>query len=166
LEEDLPSYLQKAQREKKANKKFVQQLKKTKSKKLDQAFRDTHEEVFEEIDCLNCANCCKTLGPKFISDDIDRIARHLGMKPGEFTKRYLYIDEDGDYVLEFLPCPFLAPDNRCTIYEVRPKACQQYPHTDSRGMHKWLDSTMKNTFTCPAVLEIVLRLRDNWDHWK
>ncbi len=160
MEEDLSSYLQKAQQEKKSNKKFLQQLKKTKSKRLDQAFKQTHQEVFEYIDCLQCANCCKTLGPKFVNNDIDRIAKYMNMRSGEFVEAYLYIDEDGDYVLHSLPCPFLAEDHRCSIYEVRPKACRQYPHTDSNGMHKRLQATLKDTLTCPAALEIVLRLRE------
>jgi len=154
---DLP---QAARLHRKRNKACITHLKQNiKSKQLDRLFHEEHDTVFDQVDCLSCANCCKTLGPKFLSDDIDLIARHQHLQPGEFVDKYLYVDEDGDYVLRELPCPFLASDNRCKVYEVRPKACRDYPHTRSRGMRKWLDSTLKNTSTCPAVWEMLYRIR-------
>ena len=123
-------------------------------------FKELHEDVFSEFSCLDCANCCKTLGPKFSPEDIDRIASHLNMSPGKFMDQYLRTDEDRDLVLQSVPCPFLGEENRCKIYEVRPKACRTYPHTDSRGMHKYLNITFQNTLTCPAVLEIVERMKE------
>ena len=101
-------FLDLAGQKQKENRQFFQQLKKDRKRNLDEAFQEMHEEVFEEIDCLSCANCCKTTSPRFISKDIDRIARHLRQKPGEFVEQYLHIDEDGDYVLNQAPCPFLG----------------------------------------------------------
>ncbi|MFT6686082.1 MAG: Fe-S-cluster containining protein [Bacteroidia bacterium] len=118
-----------------------------------------HEEVFACTDCLKCANCCKTTGPLFTQKDIERIAKHLKLKPGQFVEKYLRIDEDKDYVLQQVPCPFLAEDNYCGIYEVRPKACREYPHTDRNKMHQILNLTAKNVEICPAVYEIVERLK-------
>ena len=70
-----------------------------------------HEEVFACTDCLKCANCCSTTGPLFTDKDIGRIAKHLRIKPSEFTEKYLRIDEDKDYVLQQVPCAFLEEDN-------------------------------------------------------
>src|ERR1700759_1811130 len=56
-----------------------------------------HAEAFERIDCLQCANCCKTYSPRFKTPDIKRIARHLRMKESELIDTYLRLDEDGDY---------------------------------------------------------------------
>jgi len=81
------------------------------------------------------------------------------MRPAAFTEKYLRTDEDGDQVLQLLPCPFLGTDNYCGIYEVRPKACREYPHTDRRNMHEILDLTLKNTAVCPAVFEILERMK-------
>ena len=159
METELASFRERANRLKKSNKKFIQTLKKEKPKQLDSAFREAHEEVFSDFSCLSCANCCKSLGPKFSSEDIDRIAAYLKVTPSRFIEQYLRIDEDQDQVLQQLPCPFLREDNRCKIYEVRPKACRTYPHTDSRGMHKYLSITFQNTLTCPAVLKIVELLK-------
>jgi len=114
--------------------------------------------VFDRIDCLACANCCKTTGPLFTSTDISRIAKKLGLKQKQFIKEYLRMDEDGDYVLQSVPCTFLLEDNQCSIYEFRPKACREYPHTDMMGQKKIFDLTVRNSAICPGVYEILERL--------
>ena len=141
------------------NKKFLNGLKKKDPRKVDGAFHTVHEEVFEEIDCLECANCCKTTSPIFYQTDIERVAKSLRMKPGDFIEKYLKIDEDKDYVLKSSPCPFLDSENYCSVYEDRPKACREYPHTNRKKMVQIMDLTYKNTMVCPAVLEMVERLK-------
>jgi len=141
------------------NKKFLAALKKKDARRVDDAFHSVHDEVFEEINCLECANCCKTTSPIFYQNDIERIAKGLRMKPGEFIERYLRIDEDRDYVLKSSPCPFLGSDNYCSVYEDRPRACREYPHTDRKKMVQITDLTLKNTLVCPAVFEMVERLK-------
>lgn len=158
-EQQRTDFQARAASQKKANKAWVQKTKRKTPKDLDQQFQQAHEAVFARIDCLTCANCCQTLGPKFLEKDILRIARHLGLRPGHFTEKYLYLDEDGDYVLQSRPCPFLEADNRCAIYDIRPKACREYPHTDARNMRQRLQGTYLNSQTCPAVLEILALLR-------
>jgi Fe-S-cluster containining protein len=161
MSDALPAGLQKALNRanqfKKENKKFL--LSAAKRKDLDEVFHEAHEEVFSRIDCLSCANCCKTTSPIFRDVDIDRIARHLGMRPSHFTEKYLHIDEDHDWVLNMAPCPFLGEDNYCSIYEVRPKACREYPHTDRKNMSQIMDLTYRNTLVCPAVAEMVESLK-------
>jgi uncharacterized protein len=141
------------------NRKFLLGLKKKDPRKIDDLFHETHEQVFEEIDCLTCANCCKTTSPIFYQTDIERVAKSLRMKPGEFIEKYLRVDEDKDFVLKSSPCPFLDEDNYCKVYADRPKACREYPHTDRKKMVQVMDLTHKNTLVCPAVLEIVERLK-------
>lgn len=141
------------------NKKLFSRLKRTKPKELDKHVHQFHEEAFTHIDCLSCASCCKTTSPIFYQKDIERAAKYLGMKPGDFLQKYLHMDEDGDFVLNVAPCPFLESDNRCRIYESRPTACREYPHTNRKKMVQILDLTMNNTMVCPAVLEIAEKLR-------
>ena len=141
------------------NKKVLKDLKGKDPRKVDKVFHQLHTEVFEETDCLSCANCCKTTSPIFYENDIDRLAKSLRMKPGDFIQKYLRIDEDKDYVVKSSPCPFLGPDNYCSVYENRPKACREYPHTDRKKMVQVLDLALKNTQVCPAVFEIVERLK-------
>jgi Fe-S-cluster containining protein len=73
-------------------------------------------------------------------------------------KEYLQEDEDGDMVLQSLPCVFLLEDNRCSIYEFRPKACREFPHTDMKNQKRIFDITLRNSAVCPAVYEILERL--------
>lgn len=155
---DLEAFRLQAKEEQKETKQIFNKLKKTKAKVLDKAFANAHEEVFSEFDCLSCANCCKTAGPRLLQQDIDRIAKHLRMKSGPFMDQYVKLDEDGDWVMKTLPCPFLGSDNYCSIYEVRPKACREYPHTDRNRMHQILKLTEKNANLCPAVFQISRKL--------
>ena len=87
---------------------------------------------FAEIDCTACANCCKTLGPDFKEADITRIAKYFKMKLPAFEAEFLQVDEDGDKVFKSMPCPFLGGDNLCSIYDVRPKACREFPQYRSQ----------------------------------
>lgn len=138
-----------------SNKKLFDKLKRTKPKNLDDVVHQLHDEAFEEIDCLKCANCCKTTSPIFYERDIDRASKRLKIRPADFIQKYLHIDEDKDYVLNIAPCPFLDSENYCLIYEDRPTACREYPHTNRKRFHQILDLTLKNTFVCPAVFKIV-----------
>lgn len=123
---------------------------------LDEQFHAGHEAAFDRIDCLACANCCKTTSPIFKERDIVRIAKHLGLKVGDFTTRYLQRDEDGDWVLQSAPCSFLdLESNLCGIYEVRPQACREFPHTDRKNMREILGITEQNAHLCPAVSLVV-----------
>lgn len=139
---------------------FVSFLKKNKNrlKKMDHHIHSLHEEAFEKIDCLECANCCRTLGPAIYDKDIERMAKTLRLKPSEVVDKYLKIDEDNDYVFKSMPCPFLMPDNYCSIYEARPKACREYPHTNRKNFVQIYHLTVKNTYTCPVAFEVLLRL--------
>jgi Fe-S-cluster containining protein len=156
---DLDKFKQTSTGKAKENKKFLQGLSKIDDDRLDKAFHKNHDEVFAVTDCLQCANCCKTTSPIFYPTDIERIAKALRMKPGDFIDKYLKIDEDNDYVLKSAPCPFLGPDNYCGVYNSRPKACREYPHTNRKKMSQILELTYRNTLVCPAVLEIVDRLK-------
>lgn len=150
---------QRAAEKKSENKRFLAKLRKRPPRDLDRLMQGLHAEAFNEINCLECANCCKTTGPLFTQADIGRIAGQLRLKPGEFVERYLRLDEDGDYVLQQVPCPFLEADNSCRIYEIRPKACREYPHTDRKKFHQIAGLTLKNTAICPAAFRIVEEMK-------
>ncbi|MGL4582813.1 MAG: YkgJ family cysteine cluster protein [Flavobacterium sp.] len=141
------------------NKKYFDKLKKKAPKDLDYQMQDIHDAVFKRTDCLSCANCCKTTGPLFTNADIERVAKHLKMKPQQFIDKYLHIDEDRDYVLQSLPCTFLDNENYCMIYDVRPKACREYPHTDRKKFNQISNLTLKNVAICPAAYEVVEEMK-------
>jgi uncharacterized protein len=143
-----------------SNKKIAEKLKKSKPKNLDDVAQDLHDKAFEEIDCLKCANCCKTTSPIFYQKDIERLAKHFRIKPSQFIEKYLHIDEDKDYVLNVAPCPFLDSENYCMVYESRPNACREYPHTDRKRFYQLLNLTLKNTHICPAAYKVMEGLRE------
>lgn len=155
--EELPKLAKEALQE---NRKYFQKLKKRTPKKLDLIMQELHEEEFERTDCLACGNCCKTTSPIFTEKDIQRISKHLRMKEHQFIDQYLERDTDDFMVLQSAPCTFLdESDNTCFIYDVRPKACSEYPHTNRRKFIQITDLTLKNTEICPATYNIVEELK-------
>jgi Fe-S-cluster containining protein len=156
---DLSSHNRKAAKLKSENERFYKRLKQRAPKDLDEHFHKAHDEVFEQIDCLACGNCCKTTSPIFYERDIERAAKAVGLKPGDFFEKYLKMDEDKDAVLKLAPCVFLNANNSCNIYDSRPNACREYPHTNRKKMQQIMDLTFRNTMVCPAVFEITERLK-------
>ncbi|WP_334057370.1 YkgJ family cysteine cluster protein [Polaribacter sp. P097] len=156
--EQLPKLAQEALKE---NKKYFANLKKRTPKNLDYVMQDLHDKEFAKTDCLDCGNCCKTTSPIFTVKDIERISKHLKMKVADFIEQYLERDKDDFMVLKSSPCSFLdETDNTCFIYDVRPKACAEYPHTDRRKFIQITDLTIANTFVCPATYNIVENLKN------
>lgn len=141
-------------------KEYARFLKRADKNKVLKQLPDLHEEAFEKVDCLQCANCCKNYSPRFKTPDIKRISKHLGMKEGAFIDKYLNLDNEGDYVVKTKPCPFLGADNYCSIYDVRPSDCERFPYTDEDVILKRPQLTLKNSTFCPItyyVLENLVR---------
>lgn len=143
---------------KKEFRKLAGNLKQWSPRKLDDTVHELHQEAFDDIDCLKCAACCKTLGPRITNQDINRLSKALRLKPTAIYEKYLRTDEDGDIVFKSMPCPFLLDDNYCSVYQYRPKACREYPHTNRVKFYQIIDLSLKNISTCPAVYQIFDRL--------
>lgn len=142
-----------------ASKRILQQLKKLKPNKLDKIILNLHTREFAKIHCLECANCCKTISPAIYDRDIRRMALALKTKVSEFIDDYLLEEKEGEYALKTTPCPFLDENNFCEIYESRPKACREYPHTNRKRFYQILDLTAHNSKVCPAVFNMIEELR-------
>jgi Fe-S-cluster containining protein len=155
----LDQLAEKSAEKKLENKKYFAKLRKKKPKNLDVVMQQLHKDEFEKIDCLACANCCKTTSPIFTDKDINRISKYLKIKELQFFKQYLRYDEDDFMVLQEVPCIFLDTDNTCFIYDVRPKACKEYPHTDRKKFIQLTNLTLNNTEICPAVFNIIEELK-------
>ncbi len=139
-------------------KKYKDFLMRADKNKVLKALPGLHEEAFEKIDCLKCANCCKRYSPRFKTPDIKRIAKLLKMKEGDFIETYLKLDEEGDYVVRSTPCPFLGGDNYCSIYDNRPGDCYRFPYTDEDVFLKRPQLTLKNSTFCPIVYFVLEKL--------
>lgn len=122
---------------------------------IDTIVHQIHNKISAKTDCLQCANCCRTLGPRLTDKDVERMAKALRMKSNDVISKYLQIDEDNDLVFKTMPCPFLGSDNYCAIYENRPKACREYPHTDRKKFVQIYTLTMKNAETCPIAFDVL-----------
>jgi len=122
---------------------------------LDQWFREVHDQVFADLDCLDCARCCRGLGPLIRERDIQRLSKSLKMKETQLIESYFQIDEEGDYIFKEIPCPFLGEDHYCFVYADRPDACRRYPHTDQRRMKGRLNTLLKDCAVCPAAVLIL-----------
>lgn len=114
-----------------------------------------HEQAFEKIDCLTCANCCKNYSPRFKTPDVKRIAKFLRLKESVFIEQYLRVDDEGDFVVKNSPCPFLQKDHYCEIYEVRPSDCARFPYTDEDVLIKRPNLTLKNSEFCPITYYVL-----------
>ena len=125
---------------------------------MDVKIHTLHDEITEQTDWLACANCCRSLGPRITDKDLERMAKVLRMKTVDVMDKYLRIDEDGDMVFQSMPCPFLGTDNYCLIYESRPKACREYPHTDRKRFYQIFNLSVKNAYTCPIVYGVLENL--------
>lgn len=156
---DVNAYMALGKNHLKQNRKLAAKLKSSKLKNLDATVHELHDEAFEEIDCLKCANCCKTTSPGMHDKDVERLAKHLRMKPSEVIEKYMEMDTDGEYVFRSAPCPFLGADNYCSVYESRPLACREYPHTNRKRFYQVLDLSVNNTAVCPAVVRIFEKLQ-------
>ncbi len=118
-----------------------------------------HDEAFEKVDCLSCANCCKNYSPRFKTPDVKRIAKYMGMRESVFIDTYLKVDEEGDFVVKSSPCPFLnETDNTCNIYDERPSDCRRFPYTDEDIIIKRQNLTLKNASFCPITYYVLEKL--------
>ncbi len=141
---------------------FRKLLEKGPKNKILAALPHLHEKAFAQINCLDCAACCKNYSPRFKQPDIKRIAKYLRIKEGELVARYLRLDEDNDYVLQSEPCPFLGTDNACSIYDERPSDCRRFPYTDEDVLLKRVPLTLKNSTFCPITYTVLEQLRERF----
>lgn len=68
--------------------------------------------------CSGCGECCSDTLP-LSKSDIKRIKRYMIHKKVRAVNRGNCMELD-------CTCPFLNENNRCNIYEVRPKICRVY----------------------------------------
>jgi len=136
-------------------KQTVKQLKRVKTKRLACMADQAHQQFFKQHDCLDCANCCSSLPVLLTQKDSQRLAKTLQLKTAEFETLYTTQDEDGDTVLKESPCPFLLQNKHCSIYENRPLACRDFPHTQGFDIVDTLGYQVQNTKHCPASYYIL-----------
>jgi len=156
LETDISTIERLAREREDANWRFRCFLKKCDldEEELDAIVHDLYRAVSEQIDCLECANCCRVVQPLLKQRDITRLAGALGMPYGDFVRQYLTEDEeDGGYVFKSVPCPFLS-GNSCSVYPNRPDDCRSYPHLHKREFVFRLNQAVSNCSVCPISYNV------------
>jgi Fe-S-cluster containining protein len=157
---NLRSFRQKVHHNKKAFKRFLGKIEKNPPRRLDAIAEEIDAEVWKEVDCLSCANCCKTMTPTFSTKDIKRIAEHFEITPQEFKDKWLAFDKkEGDWMNKLQPCQFLdLTTNMCGIYEVRPSDCAGFPYLKKKKMVEYIHVHQQNVEYCPATFKMVEKM--------
>jgi len=73
---------------------FIRNIHRRKIINLSRLVIATDAQVWQEIDCTQCAICCKHMTPTFTQTDIRRIAKHLSISVAEFKATYLQKDHE------------------------------------------------------------------------
>ncbi|MFM8588359.1 MAG: YkgJ family cysteine cluster protein [Bacteroidota bacterium] len=155
------SFKIKAGKHKKTLRGFLTRLKNKSPKGLDNLAATIDKEVWKEVDCLACANCCRTMTPTFTTEDINRIAAHFKQTPDQFKKKWLYKDKDGDWMNKQTPCQFLdLKTNHCSIYSILPSDCAGFPHLTKKKMVDYIHVHQQNIEYCPATFAMVTKMQD------
>lgn len=159
---NLHSFRKKASFHKKQFTKFLSKVEKAKPKGLDALAEKIDAEVWQEVDCLSCANCCKRMTPTFTTKDIRRIAAYLKMRPKDFKEKWLQYDKkDGEWTNKSQPCQFLdLTTNMCSIYEVRPADCAGFPHLTKKKFTEYVHVHQQNITYCPATYKMVEKMME------
>jgi Fe-S-cluster containining protein len=129
-------------------------------KEIDAIVHKINDKATSQIDCTQCANCCKQIRPVLDEDDVSNFALGLGNEVSEFRERYLSQDADNSkqYIFKELSCPFLAK-NKCSNYDCRPKDCRSYPHLHKKDFISRLWGVIENYGVCPIVFNVYEQLK-------
>ena len=159
---NLRSFKQKVRYHKKAFKRFLTKIGKNPPRGIDKLTAALEPEVWKEVDCLTCANCCKTMTPTYTKADIKRIAAHFNQTPKEFSDKWLFYEKrDKDWQNKKQPCQFLnLTDNKCSIYEIRPADCSGFPHLHRAKMVDYIHVHKQNIEYCPATYKLVEKMQE------
>ena len=130
------------------------------NEKLDAIVLETTDEVWKQIDCLACGNCCRTLQIVVDDKDIRRLAQRLSITPPQFSKQYVETDAYNTQYLKSTPCAFLGADNRCSVYEDRPQACRDFPYLHAEDFRSRTLMMIANTAVCPIVFNVWQQLKE------
>jgi Fe-S-cluster containining protein len=140
---------------------FITRIENKAPENLDSLMEIAEKEVWQEMSCLSCANCCKVMSPTYTFADIKRISAHLGMRPKDFKDKWLYREKkNNDWMNRSQPCQFLDLEtNMCSIYEVRPADCADFPHFHRRPSTDYFYIHKQNIEYCPATMLLVEKLK-------
>src|SRR4051812_4780817 len=71
---------------------------------LDTTVHEINDVVSAGIDCMACANCCKTLLISVTPEELISCSNHLGLSENDFKDRYLEESLKGNLYINTTPC--------------------------------------------------------------
>lgn len=157
---NLRSFKQLVRFNKRRLRRFLTKIENNTPRGYDKLTPGVEKEVWKEVDCLTCANCCKTMTPTFTKADTKRISAHFDMTPAAFTEKWLRKDRGGDWMNKVEPCQFLnLKDNKCSIYSIRPEDCSGFPHLAKTRIKQYAHVHKQNIEYCPATYKMVEKMK-------
>ncbi len=157
---NLRTFKVKVSKNKRKMKLFLSTLEKNAPRRLDKIAEEVDKEIWQEVDCLTCSNCCRSMTPTFTKKDTERIAAHFNQTPDEFREKWLYKDKKGDWMNTKTPCQFLElKTNMCSIYTIRPEDCAGFPHFAKKKMTDYIHVHKQNIEYCPATYKMVEKMQ-------
>ena len=159
---NLRAFKKKSSQNQKSFRHFLTRTENTPPRNLDQLVEEIDKEVWAEINCLSCSNCCRVMSPTYKFKDINRIASHLSMSIDAFKAKWLYYDKkEKDWMNVSKPCQFLdRKTNMCNVYEVRPSDCAGFPHLTKKKMPDFMHVHRQNIEYCPATYKMVEKMKE------
>jgi Fe-S-cluster containining protein len=130
----------------------------------DRRLRRFGEEIEAEIDCTQCANCCRITDVGITERDIEKLAKFIGVSEREFRQQFTARDDAGALILkrEESGCAFLK-GNLCSVYEARPQNCANFPHvvrgTGSIASRMW--RFLDRAGYCPIVYNWMEKVKED-----
>jgi len=134
---------------------------KSKSKRTTKRKRKKGPAAFEDTKCGSCiALCCR-----YFALEVDKPD-----EPSDFEdlrwymlhqKVEIFIEDRAWYVQMYNKCNALGADNKCSIYETRPKICREYSddYCDKDELEETAPTKAELTF---RTLEELEAYRDKW----
>jgi hypothetical protein len=148
-----------AKQKREENERFRVFIKSIPTKQLDRKVFQLSEEITSQIDCTQCANCCKTIEPGVSEGEIERLAAYNRQSTNDFIKEFISQEPGtGIHYLHQQPCIFLQ-DHKCSIYNGRPASCADYPHLHRPQFKFRFKAVMNQYEICPIVFNVVERLK-------
>jgi uncharacterized protein len=122
------------------------------------------EEIEAEIDCTQCANCCRVTEVGINQRDIEKLAKFIGVREQEFAREFTARDAVGAKILKRNEsgCVFLQ-GNLCSVYEARPQNCANFPHvvrgTGSIASRMW--QFLDRAAYCPIIYNWMEKVKED-----
>ncbi len=144
IEIDLSRIQQLSQEHEDENWEFRSWLKQNAPDDVDGIVKTLSQKYFALIDCMQCANCCRSLPVEFNNNELHFIAKTLGQSIETFQKQSM---SEG---MVNPPCPMLN-GKLCSIYENRPDVCRSFPHLEQPEFTSRLIGVINNVAICPIA---------------